>query len=81
LACQSVGPVRALDLSERWTVGALASQSVGPVGALDCWSVGLSERWSVGVLDCGSVGAVEYRPEEVNGSKGLGRIAQEPVGL
>jgi hypothetical protein len=27
-------------------------------------------------LDCGSLGAVEYRPEEVNGSKGLGSLAQ-----
>ena len=34
------------------------------------------ECWTVGALDCGSVGTwerLEYRPDEVNGRKGLGR--------
>jgi hypothetical protein len=34
-------------------------------GVLDRGSVGLWERWDVG--------AMEYRPDEVNGRKGLGR--------
>jgi hypothetical protein len=77
---------------EAWSVGVLeywTGRSDGPVGALERWSVGALERWSVGALERWSVGAlerwtvgaVEYRPEEVNGPKGLGRIAQEPVGL
>jgi hypothetical protein len=51
---------------------------------MEAWSVGVLEYWtgrSDGALERWTVGAVEYRPEEVNGPKGLGRIAQEPVGL